>query len=71
VNSSSGARPFYTTFWFGIVATIVMVAAILLVATSMPELGGRPTRGFGQLGVVLIAVYWVAVFPRLRKMPPR
>ena len=34
----------------------------------MPDLEGRPTKGFGQVGVVLVAVYWVLVFPKLRKI---
>ena len=34
----------------------------------MPDVEGRPARGIGQFGVVLVAIYWVFLFPRLRKM---
>jgi len=41
---------------------------IFLASLSMPVLEGRPTRGFGQFGVVLVTIYWIFVFPKLRKI---
>jgi hypothetical protein len=68
VATSPISRPFYGTIWFNILATAVAVLVIFAAATSMPILQGRPTRGFGQFGVVLVAIYWVLVFPKLRKI---
>ena len=68
VGSSTDSRPFYATIWFGLLATAGVTALIFVAATSMPSLEGRPTRGFGQLGVMLVAAYWVLVFPKLRKI---
>jgi hypothetical protein len=67
VASSINGRPFYGTIWFSLLATIAVVLVIWLVAVSRPYLEGRPVRAAGQFGVVLVAAYWVFVFPRLRK----
>jgi len=67
VVSSTGSRPFYGTIWFSVVATIVVVLAVAVTAASLPDIGGVPVRGGGQFGVVLVAAYWVIVFPKLRK----
>ena len=66
--ASSSNRPFYGTIWFNLLATAVAVAVIFLASLSMPVLEGRPTRGFGQFGVVLVTIYWIFVFPKLRKI---
>jgi hypothetical protein len=68
VGYATASRPFYATIWFGLFATVVVTGVIFLAATSMPSLEGRPTRGFGQVGVMLVAAYWVLLFPRLRKV---
>jgi hypothetical protein len=68
VSSSIESRPFYATIWFGLLATVAVTVLIFAAAASMPDLEGRPTKGFGQVGVVLVAVYWVLVFPKLRKI---
>jgi hypothetical protein len=68
VGYATASRPFYTTIWFGLLATVAVTGVIFLAAISMPSLEGRPTRGFGQVGVMLVAAYWVLVFPRLRKV---
>ncbi len=67
VASSTVGRPFYGTIWFGLVLTIGVILAIYVAVALVPNLEGRPVRGGGQFGVVLIAAYWVFVFPRLRK----
>jgi hypothetical protein len=67
VASLTNGRPFYGTIWFSLVATIAVVLVFWVVAISSPNLEGRPVRGEGQFGVVLVAAYWVFVFPRLRK----
>jgi hypothetical protein len=41
-----------------------MISAAMALA---PNLEGRPVRAGGQFGVVLVAVYWVFLFPRWRK----
>jgi hypothetical protein len=61
-------RPFYGTIWFNLLATAAAVAVIFLGEVSMPALEGRPTKGFGQFGVVLVTIYWIFVFPKLRKI---
>jgi hypothetical protein len=68
VDSPTNHRPFYATIWFGLVATVAVAAAIVAAAIAMPVLEGRPTRGFGQFGVVLVTIYWVFIFPKLRKI---
>jgi hypothetical protein len=47
-------------------AVLVIVGANVL----MPVMGGRPTKGFGQFGVTLVTIYWVLIFPKLRKSHP-
>lgn len=66
--SSPNGRPFYGTIWFSLAATAAVAAVICAAAVSLPSLEGRPTRGFGQFGVMLVAGYWIFVFPRLRKV---
>jgi len=68
VASSSGERPFYATIWFTVLATAAVIGILLLVAATVPDVGGRPNRGIGQFGVVLIAIYWVIIFPKLRRV---
>jgi hypothetical protein len=68
MRSSIDRRPFFATVWFGLLATAIAIAAIFLASVTMPSLEGRPTSGFGQVGVMLVAIYWVFVFPKLRKI---
>lgn len=56
--SSTRGRPFYGTIWFSLAATVFAAGLIFVAAASMPNLEGRPTKGFGQFGVVLVAAYW-------------
>jgi hypothetical protein len=63
-----GSRPFYGTIWFNVFATAVVICALFLTASAAPQIGGRSMAGIGQFGVVLVAVYWVLVFPKLRKV---
>lgn len=58
---------FYGTIPFGILATVILLAAIWAVSSAMPNLEGRPTAGIQQFGVVLLAAYWLFIFPRGRK----
>jgi hypothetical protein len=67
VGSYTNSRPFYGTIWFGLVATIAVALVVYATVALMPNLEGRPVRGGGQFGVVLVAAYWVFVFPRFRK----
>ncbi|HUB79301.1 MAG TPA: hypothetical protein VMB03_10915 [Bryobacteraceae bacterium] len=66
--SSNDSSPFYTTVWFGILFTVLAVGALYLIAIAVPDVGGRPNKGIGQFGVVLIAIYWVIIFPKLRRI---
>jgi len=68
VGSSIESRPFYATIWFGLLATAAVIAVVFAVSITMPSLEGRPTRGFGQVGVMVVAAYWVLLFPKLRKI---
>jgi hypothetical protein len=68
VTTLPNGRPFYGTIWFSLAATAVVAAVIFVAAVSLPSLEGKPTRGFGQFGVMLVTGYWVFVFPRLRKI---
>jgi hypothetical protein len=65
---SSGRRPFYGTIWFNLLATVAVIAVLLLIADSAFDVGGRPMRATGQFGVVFLAAYWVLIFPKLRKI---
>jgi hypothetical protein len=66
--ASPDRRPFYGTIWFNLLATAVVVLTLVLAAIWMPDVEGRPAKGMGQFGVVLVAIYWVFIFPKLRKM---
>jgi hypothetical protein len=66
--SSTDSRPFYGTLWFNLLASAVVVFLLVLAAIWMPDVEGRPAKGLGQFGVVLVAIYWVFLFPKLRKM---
>ena len=66
--ASSDSRHFYGTLWFNLLASAVLILVLFLGGTWMPDVEGRPARGIGQFGVVLVAIYWVFLFPRLRKM---
>jgi hypothetical protein len=66
--ASPDSRPFYGTVWFNLLASAMVVLAVVLGAIWMPDVAGRPARGMGQFGVVLVAIYWVFIFPKLRKM---
>jgi hypothetical protein len=68
VGSSIDSRPFYATIWFGLLATVAVIGAVFVASISMPSLDARPTKGFGQVGVMVVAAYWVFLFPKLRKM---
>jgi hypothetical protein len=68
VGSSVDSRPFYATIWFGLLATAAVIAAVFLASVSMPSLEGHATKGFGQVGVMVVAAYWVLLFPKLRKI---
>lgn len=65
--SFRGSGPFYSTIWFTLLVTVALVAGLYFVAAAMPDVGGRPNKGIGQFGVVLIAIYWVLIFPKLRR----
>ena len=62
------SRPFYGTLWFNLLASAVVVLALVLLAIWMPNVEGKPAKGMGQFGVVVVAIYWVFMFPKLRKM---
>lgn len=66
--ASHGGRPFYGTIWFTLLASAALVGVLFLVADAVPDVGGRPNKGIGQFGVVLIAIYWVFIFPKIRKV---
>ena len=66
--TSPNRRPFYGTLWFNLLASAVVVLVLFLGATWMPDVDGRPAKGIGQFGVVLLAIYWVFLFPKLRKI---
>jgi hypothetical protein len=68
VGTPIDSRPFYATIWFGLLATVAVIAAVFLASISMPSLEGHATKGFGQFGVMVVAAYWVLVFPKLRKI---
>lgn len=65
--SSHTVRPYYATIWFNLLATVIAILGILAARVVMPSLGGRQTKGFGQFGVVLVTIYWILIFPKLRK----
>ena len=67
MDPAPNSPPFYGTIAFGILATVLVVLLILLAATVLPEVQGRPVKGIQQFGVVLLAVYWLIVFPKARK----
>lgn len=66
--ASPDSRPFYATIWFNLLATAMVVLALVLGAVWMPDVEGRPAKGMGQFGVMLVAIYWLFIFPKLRKM---
>ena len=66
--ASPDSPPFYASLWFNLLATAAVVVLLFLGATWMPEVEGRPAKGMGQFGVVLVAIYWVFLFPKLRKI---
>jgi hypothetical protein len=66
-HPATNGPPFYATVTFGILATVVVAAVILLGNTVLPNVEGRPVRGMQQFGVVLLAAYWLIIFPKSRK----
>jgi hypothetical protein len=66
--ASPERRPFYGTLWFNFLASTAVVGLLVLAAIWMPDVEGRPAKGIGQFGVVLVAIYWVFIFPKLRKI---
>jgi len=71
INTSvplTDSRPFYGTIWFNLLASALVVFALFLAATWMPDVEGRPAKGMGQFGVVLVGIYWVFIFPKLRRI---
>jgi hypothetical protein len=65
---SPASRPFYGTLWFNFLASAAVVCLLVLAGIWMPDVEGRPAKGMGQFGVVLVAIYWVFIFPKLRKI---
>jgi hypothetical protein len=66
--ASPDSRPFYGTLWFNFLASAAVVGLLVLAAIWMPDVEGRPAKGMGQFGVVFVAIYWVFIYPKLRKI---
>jgi hypothetical protein len=67
MDPATNGPPFYATVTFGILATVAVIAVILLPNTVFPDVDGRPVRGMQQFGIVLLAAYWLIIFPKSRK----
>jgi hypothetical protein len=67
-------RPFYATVCFSVLVTLAILIAVPFFAlvvigqSSSDEDLQRSGRAIGGIVPLVVAAYWIIVFPRLRKL---